>query len=231
MDRRRHPRRRPPADRQRRAGNLQQGHLRLQPLGRRRHRRAGPARLLRRRRRQGHLRRRQRHVPVGHPSGRCRRHRREDPRLRRSPARQALPVRGNRVGRLRLLGPGNDGLPRRRDRHPPHEPGPVGLRTRSPPARSSPATRLLFRSRRHPAAPGHVGIVLNPAAHTIEEDTYGLPTSKAGLSPVVGFTRRESMLGRPQCGGRPGMAAGGGQRPLPAGSRRGAPSRAAGGTR
>ncbi len=50
-----------------------------------------------------------------------------------------------------------------------------------------------------PAAPGHVGIVLDPAAHTmidayatgypVEEDTYGLPTSKRGLSPVVGFTR------------------------------------------
>jgi cell wall-associated NlpC family hydrolase len=50
-----------------------------------------------------------------------------------------------------------------------------------------------------PAAPGHVGIVLNPAAHTminaytsaypVEEDTYGLPSSKGGLSPVVGFTR------------------------------------------
>jgi cell wall-associated NlpC family hydrolase len=50
-----------------------------------------------------------------------------------------------------------------------------------------------------PAAPGHVGIVVNPAAHTmidaytgafpVEEDTYGLPTSKSGLSLVVGFTR------------------------------------------
>jgi len=50
-----------------------------------------------------------------------------------------------------------------------------------------------------PAAPGHVGIVLNPARHTmidayttafpVEEDTYGLPGSKGGLSPVVGFTR------------------------------------------
>jgi peptidoglycan DL-endopeptidase CwlO len=50
-----------------------------------------------------------------------------------------------------------------------------------------------------PAAPGHVGIVLNPAARTminayttaspVEEDTYGLPDSKGGLSPVVGFTR------------------------------------------
>jgi hypothetical protein len=50
-----------------------------------------------------------------------------------------------------------------------------------------------------PAAPGHVGIVLDPAARTmidafatgypVEEDTYGLPTSKGGLSPVTGFTR------------------------------------------
>jgi cell wall-associated NlpC family hydrolase len=49
-----------------------------------------------------------------------------------------------------------------------------------------------------PAAPGHVGIVLDPARHTmidayatafpVEEDTYGLPDSKGGLSPVVGFT-------------------------------------------
>ena len=50
-----------------------------------------------------------------------------------------------------------------------------------------------------PAAPGHVGIVVNPATRTmidayapgygIEYDTYGLPASKGGLSPVVGFTR------------------------------------------
>jgi cell wall-associated NlpC family hydrolase len=50
-----------------------------------------------------------------------------------------------------------------------------------------------------PAAPGHVGIVLDPATHTmidayatrygVEEDTYGLPASKGGLSPVTGFTR------------------------------------------
>jgi cell wall-associated NlpC family hydrolase len=50
-----------------------------------------------------------------------------------------------------------------------------------------------------PAAPGHVGIVLDPAARTminayttaypVEVDTYGLPDSKGGLSSVVGFTR------------------------------------------
>jgi hypothetical protein len=53
-----------------------------------------------------------------------------------------------------------------------------------------------------PAAPGHVGIVVNPATHTmidayatgypVEYDTYGLPASKEGLSPVVGFTSRFS---------------------------------------
>jgi hypothetical protein len=42
------------------------------------------------------------------------------------------------------------------------------------------------------------GIILDPAAHTminayttafpVEEDTYGLPSSKGGLSPVTGFT-------------------------------------------
>jgi len=54
------------------------------------------------------------------------------------------------------------------------------------------------------AAPGHVGIVVNPATHTmidayatgygIEYDTYGLPSSKEGLSPVTGFTRAWARL-------------------------------------
>jgi len=51
----------------------------------------------------------------------------------------------------------------------------------------------------HPAVAGHVGIVINAKTHTmidaydtgtnVEIDTYGLPTSKGGLSPVIGFTR------------------------------------------
>ena len=59
-----------------------------------------------------------------------------------------------RPGRLRLLGPGHDGLPRRRDRHPPHQPGPVGLRHPDP-RQPGPARRpgLLRRSRRHPGRP------------------------------------------------------------------------------
>ena len=50
-----------------------------------------------------------------------------------------------------------------------------------------------------PAAPGHVGIVVDPASNTmidayatgfdVSYDTYGLPGSRGGLSPVVGFTR------------------------------------------
>jgi hypothetical protein len=46
-------------------------------------------------------------------------------------------------------------------------------------------------------APGQVGIIVNPATHTminayangygVQYDTYGLPASKAGLSPVVDF--------------------------------------------
>ena len=50
-----------------------------------------------------------------------------------------------------------------------------------------------------PAAPGHVGIVVSPSKHLMIDayatgypvgyDTYGLPSSRGGLSPVVGFTR------------------------------------------
>ena len=59
--------------------------------------RPGPGRPLRRRRRPGHLRRRQRRLPAGRPRPAARRHRREDPRLRRGPARQALHLRGDRA--------------------------------------------------------------------------------------------------------------------------------------
>jgi cell wall-associated NlpC family hydrolase len=49
-----------------------------------------------------------------------------------------------------------------------------------------------------PSSPGHVGIVVDPAEHTmidayasgtlVRYDTYGLPSSAGGLSAVVGFT-------------------------------------------
>ena len=72
--------------------------------------------------------------------------------------------------------------------------------TQIPASQAQPGDLIFFAgSDGTPAAPGHVGIVLNPAAHTmidayatsypVEEDTYGLPASKGGLSPVVGFTR------------------------------------------
>jgi cell wall-associated NlpC family hydrolase len=69
-----------------------------------------------------------------------------------------------------------------------------------PPSQVQPGDLVFFAgSDGTPAAPGHVGIVVNPAAHTmidayatgygVEYDTYGLPASKGGLSPVAGFTR------------------------------------------
>jgi peptidoglycan DL-endopeptidase CwlO len=72
--------------------------------------------------------------------------------------------------------------------------------TQTPASQIQPGDLVFFAgSDGTPAAPGHVGIVLDPAAHTmidayatgypVEEDTYGLPASKGGLSPVVGFTR------------------------------------------
>ncbi len=49
-------------------------------------------------------------------------------RLRGAAARQAVPVGRDRTGRLRLLRPGDDGLPGRRDRSRPHVPAAVGHR-------------------------------------------------------------------------------------------------------
>ena len=61
-----------------------------------------------------------------------RRDRRQGHRLRRGPARQALPVGRHRPGRLRLLRAGHDGLPRRRHHHPADLPGPVAVRNADP---------------------------------------------------------------------------------------------------
>ena len=71
---------------------------------------------------------------------------------------------------------------------------------RVPASQAQPGDLVFFAgSDGTPTAPGHVGIVVNPATHTmidayatgygIEYDTYGLPASKDGLSPVTGFTR------------------------------------------
>ena len=84
----------------------------------------------------------------------ARRDRRESHRLHRSPARQALPVGRHRPGRVRLLRAHHDGLPRRRDQHPPHQPAAMGLRpsgARIPgPARRP---RVLRRIGRHDGRP------------------------------------------------------------------------------
>jgi cell wall-associated NlpC family hydrolase len=72
--------------------------------------------------------------------------------------------------------------------------------TQIPASQAQPGDLVFFAgSDGTPTAPGHVGIIMDPATRTmidayatgypVEEDTYGLPSSKAGLSPVVGFTR------------------------------------------
>ena len=84
--------------------------------------------------------------------------------------------------------------------------------TQIPASQVQPGNLVLFAGADGtPATPGHVGIVLNPAAHTmidaytsafpVEEDTYGLPGSKGGLSPwsashppAVGFHRKWRFL-------------------------------------
>ena len=89
-------------------------------------------------------------LPAAQRGPAARRDRREDPRLRRAAARQALPVGGDRAGRVRLLRAGHDGLPSGRDHHPPHQPGPVGLR-QADPRQPGPARRpgVLRRVGRH----------------------------------------------------------------------------------
>ena len=75
----------------------------------------------------------------------------------------------------------------------------MGLRPADPASQAQPGDLVFFAgSDGTPAAPGHVGIVVNPATHTmidayatgydVEYDSYGLPASKAGLSAVTGFT-------------------------------------------
>ena len=90
------------------------------------------------------------------PAGRCRaaarRDRRQGHRLRRGPARQAVPVGGHRPGRLRLLRAGHDGLPRRRHQHPADLARAVAVR-RADPATGRAARRPgVLRRRRRDAA-------------------------------------------------------------------------------
>ena len=72
--------------------------------------------------------------------------------------------------------------------------------TQIPASQAQPGDLVFFAgSDGTPDAPGHVGIILDPAARTmidayatgypVEEDTYGLPVSREGLSAVTGFTR------------------------------------------
>ena len=85
-----------------------------------------------RRRRSGGLGRQQPAVPASRRRAAARRDRRQGHRLRRGPARQALPVGGHRPGRLRLLRAGHDGLPGRRHQHPADLPRAVAVRHADP---------------------------------------------------------------------------------------------------
>ena len=77
--------------------------------------------------------------PAGRPGAEPAGGRRD--RLRRTAAGQAVPVGRHRAGRVRLLGPGDDGLPDRRGQHRAHLAGSVGDRgSKSPPPRCSPGT-------------------------------------------------------------------------------------------
>ena len=138
-------------------------------------------------------------VPAGRRRAAARRDRREGHRLRRSPARQALPVGGHRPGRLRLLRAGHDGLPRRRHHHPAHLPGSSGSSARGSRHQAAQPGDLVFFAGADgtPQAPGHVGIVIGngkmieayATGYPIRIATYGQPSSPPGDQVVVGVTR------------------------------------------
>jgi hypothetical protein len=98
----------------------------------------------------------------------------------------------------RLLWPVHDGLPRDGPVHPTHQPGSVALRLPNPADQARPGDLIFFAGTDGiTVAPDHVGIVVNPATHTVidayangypvEYDAYGLPTSIGSLLPAIGF--------------------------------------------
>ena len=113
-------------------------------------------------------------------------------RLRRAAARQAVPVGRHRPGRLRLLRPGDDGLPGRRDQHRADLPAAVGDRSRgSRPPRRSRGTWCSSSARTAPRrSPGHVGLVIG-GGMMIEAYATGFPIRVATYTnrDPIGFTR------------------------------------------
>ena len=120
---------------------------------------------------------------------------REGHRIRPSPARKAVPMGRHRAGRVRLLRAGHDGLPRRRDHHPPHQPAAMGHRTPHPPRpRKTRRPRLLRRLRRdhdRPRPRRHRHQQRDDdrrpqAGETVRQEPYGNSTD------LVGFARPAS---------------------------------------
>ncbi len=101
----------------------------------------------------------------------------------RAAARQAVPVGRHRAGRLRLLRPGDDGLPDGRDRHRADLGGAVGRpSSRSPPPRSSRGTWCSSPARTAPPpSPGHVGLVIGNGK-MIEAYATGFPIRVASYA-------------------------------------------------
>ena len=113
-------------------------------------------------------------------------------------ARQAVPVGRHRAGRVRLLGPGHDGLPGGRHRHPADLGGPVVVGAPRARRQVEPGDLVFFAGADGTqTSPGHVGLVIGggkmieayATGFPIRISTFGSPTSQPGLSQVVGFAR------------------------------------------
>ena len=110
--------------------------------------------------------------------------------VRRAAARQAVPVGRHRAGRLRLLRPGDDGLPDGRDQHRADLGGAVGDRaagTRLPGTAGGPG--VLRRLGRYHHVSGHVGLVIGNGK-MIEAYATGFPIRVASYvgRGAIGFT-------------------------------------------
>ena len=111
--------------------------------------------------------------------------------LRRAAARQAVPVGRHGTRRVRLLGPGHDGLPGGRRRHPANVAAAVDYGPRVSASQVQPGDLVFFAgSDGTRAAPGHEGIVIGNGK-MIEAYATGFPIRVSTYTnrDPVGFTR------------------------------------------